>query len=116
MDEEIDEYEIDLDGVNIDETGSHLDGHCYHLMFMEILNEGRKIHIKLLSCPNDLENSLKNSEGLVVTRSQYEEMRIKRTDFDNDPFLEREQFSDKEIGRIRIYSPLILNSYYDGYF
>lgn len=102
---------FDLDGIDIDETGSYLDGHCYHLLLKGVANNGRKVLVELLSFPDDLDKSLKDSEGLVLTRRQYEEMRIKRTDFANDPFLERDQFSDKEIARIRVYSPLLLNSY-----
>jgi len=107
---------FDLDEINIDETGSYLDGHCYHLLLKGIANNGRKVLVKLLSFPSDLDSSLKDSEGLVVTRRQYEEMRIKRTDFENDPVLEREQFSDKEIRRIRVYNPLVLNSHYSKKF
>ena len=107
---------FDLDEINIDETGSYLDGHCYHLLLKGIANNGRKVLVKLLSFPDDLDVSLKDSEGLVVTRRQYEEMRIKRIDFANDPVLEREQFSDKEIARIRVYNPLVLNSHYSNKF
>jgi len=107
---------FDFDDIQVDETGSYLDGHCYHLLLKGLANNGRRVLVKLLSFPDDLEDSLKNSERLVVTRRQYEEMRIKRTDFENDPFLKREQFSDKEIARIRVYNPLVLNSYYSRKF
>jgi|TARA_B100001971_G_C18218296_1_gene555371 hypothetical protein len=107
---------FDFEDIQIDDTGSYLDGHCYHLMLKGVVNSGRKVLVKLLSFPSDLDSSLKDSEGLVVTRRQYEEMRIKRRDFENDPFLEREQFSDKELGRIRVYNPLVLNSFYSKKF
>ncbi len=107
---------FDFEDIRIDDTGSYLDGHCYHLMLKGVVNSGRKVLVKLLSFPSDLDSSLKDSEGLVVTRRQYEEMRIKRRDFENDPFLEREQFSDKELGRIRVYNPLVLNSFYSKKF
>jgi|TARA_Y100000034_G_scaffold134163_1_gene201805 hypothetical protein len=107
---------FNFDDIQVDETGSYLDGHCYHLLLKGLANNGRRVLVKLLSYPDDLDGSLKSSEGLIVTRRQYEEMRIKRRDFENDPFLEREQFSDKEIRRIRVYNPLVLNSFYSGKF